>query len=653
MNLKNLFQKAFVAAICWGAFAHTDAKITLPSFFTSNMVLQQQSTVKFHGTASPMKTVKIETGWNGETVKTQADAAGNWSVDIQTPAAGGPYKITLSDGKKLTLENVLVGEVWFCSGQSNMEMPVEGWGKVMNYEQEIAEANYPSIRLLQVTHTTAYAPQEEATLDFGWVECSPATIPPFSSTAYFFARKLWKELKVPIGLVHSSWGGTPAEAWTSYEGLKQVPNYREYAEEAQSSVRSKATPQQKWRIWADKLNPSDKGMEGVAAAWAKPDMDDSEWSTMQVPGLWEGQGLPNFDGLVWFRKSIQIPSKYQGKELQLTLSTIDDDDIVYFNGTEIGYTSGVSAQRVYTVGGNLVKSGENVIAVRVLDTGGNGGFCGKAEEMALSFNGKQVAKLAGDWKYAIGADAKDLQKAYASRPRADQDTPAMLYNAMVHPFIQFPVKGFIWYQGEDNEGRAYEYTDLFQAMINDWRAKWGDPDLPFYFVQLAAFREQAVIRETDKWPFIREAQSAALALENTGMAVTTDIGDSRDIHPKNKQEVGRRLALLALKGTYGKSVEASAPEYAGYRVEGSTIRLQFKNVGEGFNDQVALKGFAIAGTNHKFYPAEARIEGNEIVVSSVQVPQPAAVRYGWADYPICNLAGKSGLPVSPFRTDRW
>lgn len=658
MNSKSLLKKVLVAAICCATFTEVEAKITLPSFFTDNMVLQQRTTLKLHGTASPQKRVTVCTGWDSKTYETRSDEQGQWSLNIQTPAAGGPYELTFSDGKKLTLKNVLVGEVWFCSGQSNMEMPLEGWGKIMNYQQEIADANYPSIRLLQVKHTTAFAPQDDAVLDFGWEECSPSTVPGFSSTAYFFARKLWEELKVPVGLVHSSWGGTPAEAWTSYEGLKQVNNYQAYAEKMLAVSKEKEnsgnTYQQEWRKWMDRISPIDKGMKNGEAVWAAADYDDSQWKTMSVPGFWEKQGLEGFDGLAWFRKVIQIPSKYQGKELTLYLSKIDDDDIVYFNGTEIGATTGVDIERKYTIPGELVQSGLNTIAVRILDTGGDGGFIGASESMNICYGKKQVATLAGEWKYNVGAQARELQKEYASKPKVTQLTPGTLYNAMVNPFINFPVKGFIWYQGEANEGRAYEYTDLFQAMINDWRQKWDNKDLPFYFVQLAAFRKEAIIDVNAQWPYIREAQSAALSLAHTGMIVTTDIGDSKDIHPKNKQEVGRRLALLALKNDYGKSgIEASAPVYDSYCVEGNCIRIRFKNVGEGFLGKEELKGFSIAGTDHQFYSAQAKIEGDEIVISSPQVEAPAAVRYGWADYPICNLYGKNGLPVSPFRTDRW
>lgn len=656
MNSKSLLKKVLVAAICCATFAEVEAKITLPSFFTDNMVLQQQSTLKLHGTATPQKRVTVCTGWDGKRYETRSDEQGQWSLNIQTPAAGGPYELTFSDGKKLTLKNVLIGEVWFCSGQSNMEMPLEGWGKIMNYQQEIANADFPSIRLLQVKHTTAFTPQDEAELDFGWAECSPATIPGFSSTAYFFARKLWEELKVPIGLVHSSWGGTPAEAWTSYEGLRMVNNYQPYAEKMLALANSNAETsyQQEWRKWMDIVAPIDKGMKGWKAVWAASDYDDSQWKTMDVPGYWEQRGLEGFDGLAWFRKEIQIPSKYQGKELALSLSKIDDDDIVYFNGTEIGATTGVDFERRYTIPGELVKGGRNIIAVRILDTGGNGGFIGTPENMDIRNGKKQVATLAGEWKYCTGANAQELQQAYTTKPRVTQLMPATLYNAMVHPFIEFPVKGFIWYQGEANEGRAYEYTDLFQAMINDWRQKWNNQELPFYFVQLAAFRKEAVIDTKASWPYIREAQSAALSLAHTGMAITTDIGDSRDIHPKNKQEVGRRLALLALKNDYNKpDTEAEAPAYDSYRIEGNSIRLHFKNIGKGFFAKGELTGFAIAGTDHHFYPAQARIEGDEIIVSAPEVKAPASVRYGWADYPVCNLFGKNGLPVSPFRTDRW
>lgn len=476
MNITNILRQTILMACCLGLFASgMEAKITLPSFFTSNMVLQQKAEVLLHGQASPSKKVTVKVGWeNDHTYVTRADKTGNWELKIQTPAAGGPYALTFSDGKKLTLDNVLIGEVWFCSGQSNMEMPLEGWGKINNYQQEIADANYPSIRLLQVKRTPAATPQQEAIIDFGWKECSPEAIPTFSATAYFFARKLWQELKIPVGLIHSSWGGSPAESWVSYEGLSQVNTYKERVEE-------------------------------------------------------------------------------------LKKQTVDN------------------------------------------------------------------------------------KKFY----------PAALYNGMVEPFIQFPVKGAIWYQGEANANRATEYVDLFQALINDWRDKWKNPDMPFYYVQLAPFMKAVEVEPAAEWGFLREAQSDALHLAHTGMAVITDIGDAKDIHPKNKQEVGKRLALIALSQTYGCAIEATAPRYDSYQVEENHVRLHFSHIGNGFRTDTQLKGFIIAGTDHVFYPAEASIEGNDIIVSSPKVKYPAAVRYAWANNPICNLFSAAGLPVSPFRTDRW
>ena len=658
MDLKGLFRRTFAAVVGCLAALSAEAKITLPAFFTDNMVLQQQTDVKLWGTASPKKQVSVCTGWDGKKYETRSDENGEWSLNVQTPKAGGPYNLIFSDGKKLVLKNVLIGEVWFCSGQSNMEMPVDGWGKIMNYQQEIADADYPSIRLLQVSHTGELAPQTEARIDWGWVECSPATIPGFSATAYFFARKLWEEMKIPVGLIHSSWGGTPAEPWVSYEGLKKVNNYRAYAERMSAISDGKKNTneifQQEYRKWMDNLSPLDKGMKDGKAVWATTGYNDNQWKSMNVPGYWESQGLEGFDGLVWFRKEIRIPSAYQGKTLELSLSRIDDDNVVYFNGTEIGSTSGVDKERHYTIPGELVKGGTNLIAIRVLDTGGDGGFAGTPESLAIRCGKKQVVALAGEWKFNAVASGQELQPFYASKLQITPLTPGVLYNAMVHPFIEFPIKGVIWYQGEGNEGRAYEYTDLFQALINDWREKWNNQTMPFYFVQLAAFRNAALFEENPKWPYVREAQSAALALANTGMAITTDIGDDKDIHPKNKQEVGRRLALVALRDTYGRPIkDASAPVYDSYRVEGNTIRIRFKDLGNGFRKDTALKGFVIAGTDHQFYPAEARFDGNEIIVHSPKVALPAAVRYGWADSPICNLFSAAELPVSSFRTDRW
>ncbi len=645
-----------MAVALWGCTGVLQAKVVLPSVFTDNMVLQQKTDITFYGDATKNKQLTVKTGWNGKEYHTEADGQGKWSLKIPTPAAGGPYEITFSDGKKLQLKNVMIGEVWFCSGQSNMEMPVAGWGKVMNYEQEIAEAAYPAIRLFQVKKNTSLAPlkEVESTLG-GWQECSSATVPEFSALAYFYARALWKELNVPIGVIDCTWGGTPAEAWMNHETLRQVMGFREEMDKLErlgfDPNRMEQAYSEERAHWQSLFTEKDKGMENGKLCWTAPSLSEEDWQTISLPGYWEGKGLKDFDGIIWFRRSLEIPAEWAGKPLTLRLGMIDDEDITYFNGVEIARGAGYMTPRTYTIPAKLVKAGKAVLAVRVSDFGGEGGIHGKAEELYVEADGKRIS-LAGDWKYRIGLSLKGFPPAPVS-PIQSSSYPTVLFNAMVKPWTAFPIKGVIWYQGEANVGRSEQYGDLFPALITDWRRQWRS-NFPFYFVQLANFMESKKIQPNSEWAALREAQTKALKLDQVGMAVTIDIGLADDIHPKNKQEVGRRLALLALAGSYGKNVSGSAPVFRNYRIKGDKMELDFGQKQDGFKiKDTTLKGFTIAGPDRVFYSAEAMVQNGKIIVSSPKVSVPLAARYGWADNPDCNLYGENGLPVAPFRTDCW
>lgn len=629
------------------------AKVKLPSVFSSNMVLQQQSEVPFWGDASPNKKVKITTSWNGKSVETNTNDSGKWKTTVSTPVYGGPFTIVISDGTKLILENVLIGEVWLCSGQSNMEMPLAGWGKVMNFKQEISEANYPNIRLLHVSRALNTVPLNDIDVKMGgWVECAPQTISEFSSVAYFFAKNLFDNKNIPIGLINTSWGGTVAEAWTSAISLKTMPDFTSSMLEIEKLVANQVNLEAKYNQdfanWQKQVIATDKGYTNGQPIWLHNELDVTDWKTMKIPSLWETEGLPNFDGVVWFRKTITIPANWTNKELTLNLDKIDDEDITFFNGIEVGRGNGYDKPRTYIIPAKLVKSNTVTITVRVMDMTGGGGIYGESTEINLSLKGDKAISLVGMWQYKLGFNIAEIPS--APKSLNDPNRPTVLFNAMIHPIIPFTIKGVIWYQGESNESRAYQYRELFPLMIKDWRKQWN-LNFPFYFVQLANYKNSI----TPVWAELREAQLQTLHLENTGMAVAIDIGEANDIHPKNKQEIGRRLALIAKANLYDQKIPFSGPIYNTYAVEGNAIRIKFQHVNGGLKtkNNEPLKGFEIAGLDHKFYWADAQIAGNDIVVSCKNVENPIAVRYAWTDNPTCNLYNDANLPASPFRTDDW
>ena len=568
----------------------------------------------------------------------------------------GPYNIDFFDGTELTLRNVMIGEVWLCSGQSNMEMPLGSWGKVKDFRKEIYIADYPNIRLLNVMQLTSIRPKQELKVsNGGWQKCSPETIENFSSVGYFFARELYKKTRIPIGLINASWGGTIIEAWTSSRTLKSTDDFAVAAEKIEQVTPKKATSELKKAIdhWKEKLLANDAGYTEHKAVWSKIACDVSSWNKISIPGFWDKDGLSVFDGVIWLRRIVNIPPSMAGKDLKLNLGTIDDHDITFFDGKKIGETYGYNNSRTYHIAGSEVKSGKHVITVRVLDVGGNGGLYGSKNILSLSLASGESINLDGEWRYRIGVDLKKIGGLPILAEGPNQ--PTALYNGMINPLIKFRIRGVIWYQGESNVHNSNQYRNLFPAMINDWRQKWDIGNFPFYYVQLANFKSRNNLPSVSEWAALRDAQLKAVDLPNTGMAVAIDVGDAKDIHPKNKQEVGRRLSLIALSKTYGYGNSYSGPIYSGYEICNNKVDLKFKFAEGGFTikGDTILKGFSIAGNDRKFYWAKAIISGNRIVVSSDIVHCPTSVRYGWADNPVCNLYNKAGLPASPFRTDNW
>ena len=641
------------ASFCWSM----NAKPVLPAIFSDNMVLQQQTQIPIWGQAGKRKEVKLTASWDGKTYIAPTDSEGNWKIEIQTPNAGGPYDISISDGKEIKLSNVMIGEVWICSGQSNMEMPITGWGKVMNFQQEINQANHPDIRLYQVKKTISPIPltKGESTMG-GWQNCSSQTVENFSAVAYFFARELNQKLNVPIGVIDVTWGGTPAESWTSGKTLDTMWEFHEQialTRKAEDNMpEAIAIYNRMMNEWEAQVRQKDPGYNNEHPLWAEVDYDTSSWGTIQIPGYIEEQINPGFEGFIWLRREIDLPDEWLKQDLKVELNQIDDDDITFFNGHEIGRTYGIGTARHYAIPRNLLKKGKNILTMRLGDTGGNSGIPGDPSMLYVT-NGKGRISLAGEWQQQISIFNKNEVPQQPLSFQTCQFYPTVLYNGMLHPLIPFGMKGVIWYQGEANADRAYQYRDLFPLMIRDWRTKWNK-DFPFYFVQLANFMQRSEKPEESAWAELREAQTRTLSLENTGMAVTIDIGDANDIHPKNKQEVGRRLSLIALNQTYGKNINYSGPIYSHMQLRNNEIEIFFKHTNGSLIAQGGeLKGFTIAGADHIFYPAEAKIIGDKVIVSSPKITFPIAVRYGWANNPECTLYNKAGLPASPFRTDDW
>src|SRR5215213_9006073 len=636
------------------------AEVRLPAIISDNLVLQQQTKVRIWGSANPGEHVVVTL--QQKSAGTVADKQGRWETWLGPLTAGGPYELTVKGDNLLTIKNVLIGEVWLCSGQSNMEWPLVN---TVGGAETVAQAKYPEIRLFTVEKHTAVSPLTD--VEGHWVVTTPDAAAHFSAVGYFFGRELHQRLKVPVGLINSSWGGTPAEAWTSHEALLSSAELKPILERYESSLN--ALPQAKDAYaralaqWEEKNLYLDAGNKGEALGYADPAKATADWLKMDLPKQFETAGLL-MDGSVWFRKVLEVPSSWAGKDLVLNLPPIDDQDVTYFNGTKIGSIgretpNSYMAPRNYVVPGSLVRSGRTVIAVRVFDSAGEGGFS-RGGAMSLGPAGaaeSEMISLRGVWDYKVELALEPKHPDWGSRPEAvgvsNQNNPSVLYNAMIAPLVPFAVRGVIWYQGESNAGRAYQYRTLFPIMIRDWRKAWSS-ELPFYFVQLANWHANKAEPDESDWAELREAQSMTLREPRTGMAVTIDIGDENDIHPRNKLDVGRRLAASAFAGTYGQKIIPSGPLFDRYTVEGDKIRIHFK-YGEGLKttDGGPVKGFAIAGEDRRFVWADSRIEGETVIVSSPRVQTPVAVRYGWADNPIVNLSNRAGLPASPFRTDDW
>lgn len=634
------------------------ATLRMQPLFADGMVLQQRSQAPLWGEATPGATVCVTTSWNGQTCSTVADAQGRWMLRVLTPSAGGPYELTIEEKadtqrhhtnpQRLILHDVLIGEVWLCSGQSNMDMPVAGWGKVNDYERECAEARYPQLRFLHIDYTMSPSPQRDVRVrDGGWQACTPQTVARFSAAAYFFGRDILQSQHVPVGLIMSTWSGTPAEAWVSADGLSRLPDFTAAVGRISrlpvDATQRRACYDRELTEWNRLLQSDTLAWSQGTLRYALPTYDDSAWDEATVPGYTTGPDYDSFDGILWYRTVVDIPTAWAGKELTLDLGRIDDNDLTFWNGTVIGHTDGYAEHRIYKVPAQLVTAGRAVITVRDLDIGGRAGL-----PDTIRLEGQPLTTT---WKVRRAQILHQLP-VQPRNPLTDAKNVCMLYNAMIHPLVPYALRGFLWYQGEDNANRAYQYRELLPCLIDDWRNAWGAP-LPFYIAQLANYQEEKDQPAESKWAELREAQQlTASHLPQCATACLIDTGTADDIHPKDKQTAGQRLALLARALTYGDNIEYSGPRYNGHTVEGRALRLHFTHA-DSLHITADSRTFALAGPDHQYHWADARIDGTDVVLTSPEVTLPVAARYNWADNPTGCLYNRQGLPAHPFRTDDW
>jgi sialate O-acetylesterase len=651
MRFKRKFLLVAACSLFGTAVLPATAQIRLPQLVSSGMVLQRDTRLNIWGWAAAGE--KIALAFHGKNYRTVADGKGNWNLMLAPMKAGGPYKMELSASNHIVLEDILIGDVWFCSGQSNMALNIERVKE--KFAGEVQNANYPKIRNFFVP-TVANTDGVQQDLPPGkWVAANPQQVLQFGAASYFFAKMIYDKYKVPIGIINSSVGGTPIQAWISEWGLASLPKYTNMITQVKDTAYLNPILRQNeaMKIAANKPMPvQDKGLTGVKP-WYDEGYEALGWHGFWLPGYLPDQGVKNFNGIVWFRKEVTIPVDMAGKPAKLMLGRMVDADETYVNGKQVGRTTYKYPPRRYEIPEGLLRAGKNLIVVRLTNTSGKGGFVPDKPYYLLS-EGKKI-DLRGDWQYQVG-QVFPVVEAPKFPIFVAQNEPTALYNAMVAPAVKYGIKGVLWYQGETNAESPDDYGKLLQALILDWRSKFKIPALPVIYAQLPNFNEVDYRPGESSWAIIREGELSALALPHTAMAVTIDAGEWNDIHPLDKKTVGDRLALAAEGLVYKEpNLVSSGPIIESARTEDTTIVLTFKHMGSGLVAKGGgeLNQFAIAGADKKFVWGKATIKGNMVVVSSTEVPAPRFVRYAWADNPEgANLYNKEGLPASPFRTDK-
>ncbi|GGI25348.1 sialate O-acetylesterase [Pedobacter mendelii] len=630
--------------------AASQAEIKLPNLVGNNMVLQRDKPIKIWGYGEIGE--KIQIAFAGKNVKTVVDANGKWQVKIPKMQAGGPFEMILQGKNKIILSNILIGDVWICSGQSNMEFNLQD---VLNADVEVKQANFPQIRLYSIDKQISLTQKDDS--KGNWNLCTSENAKYFPAIGYFFGRRINQDLKVPVGLINASWGGTVIESWISSEGLLGEETFGKKAQEV--SKFDTAAYNQKQRLlnkqWVDDFNRGDEGFKNGVYTWANS--NTLNWSSISLPNGWEFTGKPDLwemDGIVWFSKEIELNEKDLKKNAILNLGVILNADQAFFNGELIGKTGDSwGINRNYTIPQKLLKVGKNVLTVRIENYGGDGGFMSKANLFYLNTN-ERFTSLAGEWKYKIGYKLTTYNR--PEKQISPNTLPTLMYNNMISPIIDLSIKGVLWYQGESNWDRGYQYRELFPRMISDWRNKFKDKNFPFLFVQLANYHKKNDNPADSYWAEVREAQDLTQKVKNTGMVTAIDVGDPANIHPKNKQEVGRRLALLAEKQVYHLPVDSLSAVYESFIVKEKLITIKINNVYDGLKSKSDVLGdFQIAGADKVWYWANAKIVNKNIIeVFSEKVQKPVAVRYAWEDNPAeANVVNSKGFPLFPFRTDNW
>ncbi|HEX6765668.1 MAG TPA: hypothetical protein VF103_09330, partial [Polyangiaceae bacterium] len=595
---------------------------------------------------------------DGKTQSVQAGPDGRWEAKLPAFPAGGPHAITVTGSETKKFDDVLFGEVWLASGQSNMEFDL---ARASDAATVIPASRRAELRMFTVKKRTAGAPVTD--VEGSWELSSPDSAPHFSAVAYFFGEKLQTTLGVPVGLIHSSWGGTPAEAWTSRTALASRPETKPLADRysAQTTPESEAEFQRKKAEWHDRVYCKDPGNKGLALHYAELEFDDSMWKELEAPGLWQDQGLA-INGAVWFRHAFDVKKGDQKADFELELGPIDDFDETYVNGQKVGAMGPDNPDswrtpRHYKIPSALLKPGRNVVAVRVFDWFGGGGFHGAPMRVYPSGRPEAAQSLAGRWRYLVEWSVPYPKELLGQEPQppagpSNQNSPGVLFDGMIAPLVPYGLRGAIWYQGESNVGRGLEYQSLLPTLIADWRARFRS-DLAFDIVQIANFMARSPLPTESAWAELRDAQTkVAATVPGAGLAVIIDIGDAGDIHPKNKRDVGQRLALVALAKTYGKSLEYAGPTLEHARLGPGRVVVEFSHA-DGLKVTSGKKpvGFALAGADKKFVWADAKLDGKTVVLTSKDVKEPHFVRYAWADNPEVNLVNGANLPATPFSAE--